>query len=829
MQRKNCLLLLLLLTQVTCQIHAQQSVRSVGHDFWISLGGDQGFYYLTDVRLKVTAIEDAAIEVHYTTNGSVVNYNMLAGDLKTISLNQIPASPVQAEVIENKSVHIISSGAISMYLLSPNGSTDDATLILPADQPNYGTIFYPISYKVQPLSVSPVDFTIVSSCDSTVLEITPSQLSAGNHPAGVPYNIVLNEGDTYECGTSWASVNYEKDITGWKVEVLSGACCNPINIYEVALPWYIYPDTTTLGFACCADNWVEVIYPQQSWDTAYYFVPFKYPPYDIIRILSATNANNIYFDGVLTGTINSGGFLEGSVDTAVKITADAPVEIMQMMVSQYADPSGMYQGDPALLTVSSFKDHIQKTKFSTSYPFGGNPFNHIVNVIIHSSDTDLILLNGTPITENFHRFNTDQNMAYSRVDLDTGVTYLLECNCDFLASLYGEYTFGSYATQLPAFHLQNPEPPLVHETDTLCGVPAVLYALQGTSYLWNDGTTDSTFIALDTGMYYVYVLLNDCEDTFQFFYVSEALIDSAALPLDTLFSCGEPLTITAPSGGQSYLWSNGDTTQSTDVDSAGIFAVVTQFSLCEKHYDWYVVVPFIDTASTFSSDTFYYCKSAFQLNAPLGLSYQWSTGDTTATITVNGTGEYIVIVNSAYCIYDTVQFVVSAFPLLVQPFTLGSDTVFCYGDEVILTGPSINTEWSTGETGLEIIVKEDGEYIASITDSCTGEIFSDTIGASRKVCFCDPLFPDAFTPNNDGINDDFHSLHALDCNYSDYLFRVFNRWGQLLFETNDPNGSWNGTLSGAPQPMSVYAYLCRYELADSPSPILLKGNVTLIR
>src|SRR5207248_3053621 len=110
------------------------------------------------------------------------------------------------------------------------------------------------------------------------------------------------------------------------------------------------------------------------------------------------------------------------------------------------------------------------------------------------------------------------------------------------------------------------------------------------------------------------------------------------------------------------------------------------------------------------------------------------------------------------------EFVVSPFPPLAEMFTLGSDTIFCYGDQVILSGPSVNTLWSTGETGLEITVKEDGEYVAPITDSCSGEIFSDTIGVSRKVCTCDPIFPNAFTPNNDGINDDFHSIHALDCN-----------------------------------------------------------------
>src|SRR5690349_14300316 len=119
------LLLLLLINQFTQQAEAQQQVRSTGHEFWISSGGDQGYYYLTDMRLKITAIENTNIEIHYTFSGAVVNISMLAGELKSVLLNQIPASPTQAEVIENRSVHIISSGIISMYLLSPNGSNDD--------------------------------------------------------------------------------------------------------------------------------------------------------------------------------------------------------------------------------------------------------------------------------------------------------------------------------------------------------------------------------------------------------------------------------------------------------------------------------------------------------------------------------------------------------------------------------------------------------------------------------------------------------------------------------------------------------------------------------
>ncbi len=88
------------------------------------------------------------------------------------------------------------------------------------------------------------------------------------------------------------------------------------------------------------------------------------------------------------------------------------------------------------------------------------------------------------------------------------------------------------------------------------------------------------------------------------------------------------------------------------------------------------------------------------------------------------------------------------------------------------------------------------------------------------------LFPNAFSPNGDGINDSFGGLPNVPL--QEYVLRVFDRWGQLVFESLDPNHKWDGSKQGEVLPLGVYVYFARAtavggELLDS------KGNVSLLR
>ena len=62
-----------------------------------------------------------------------------------------------------------------------------------------------------------------------------------------------------------------------------------------------------------------------------------------------------------------------------------------------------------------------------------------------------------------------------------------------------------------------------------------------------------------------------------------------------------------------------------------------------------------------------------------------------------------------------------------------------------------------------------------------------------------------------------------------YLMRIYNRFGQLVYETTDQLKGWDGALNGQPQPMGTYVWTVQYTEKDSGRQINLKGTVTLVR
>ncbi len=88
------------------------------------------------------------------------------------------------------------------------------------------------------------------------------------------------------------------------------------------------------------------------------------------------------------------------------------------------------------------------------------------------------------------------------------------------------------------------------------------------------------------------------------------------------------------------------------------------------------------------------------------------------------------------------------------------------------------------------------------------------------------LIPNAFTPNFDGKNDVFKIVNISDQKVID--FKVFNRWGTVMFRTTDGNEGWDGTYKGQAQPFGVYGYVIRIAYSDG-YVATYKGTVTLIR
>ncbi len=208
------------------------------------------------------------------------------------------------------------------------------------------------------------------------------------------------------------------------------------------------------------------------------------------------------------------------------------------------------------------------------------------------------------------------------------------------------------------------------------------------------------------------------------------------------------------------------------------------------------------------------------------IDYRWQDGSTGQDIEITDTGLYSVRVTDALgCIYaDTVRVdKVKTGPVYFLP----SDTSVCSGVVFHLkTNQSFESySWSTGATTDAVDVKNPGIYSLQVTDrfGCVGR---DTIKVEMKTCVQGLFFSNAFTPNRDGLNDVFKP--GMFIAPVQYHLIIFNRWGQLIFESRDPGAGWDGRFRNVDQEPGSYIWFCTYQFVGEASHNA-SGTVVLLR
>ena len=109
----------------------------------------------------------------------------------------------------------------------------------------------------------------------------------------------------------------------------------------------------------------------------------------------------------------------------------------------------------------------------------------------------------------------------------------------------------------------------------------------------------------------------------------------------------------------------------------------------------------------------------------------------------------------------------------------------------------------------------------------SNECGSETDSIVVDVCESEFLIPNAFSPNNDGLNDILELIKIGDPSLID--FSIFNRWGQKIFETHDDAQGWDGTYKNKEQGIGVYVFILKYFDEETGSEHFLAGNITLLR
>ena len=376
------------------------------------------------------------------------------------------------------------------------------------------------------------------------------------------------------------------------------------------------------------------------------------------------------------------------------------------------------------------------------------------------------------------------------------------------------------------------------------------------NYNWSNAETTQDLNSIAAGTYFVTVTdANGCTDTLSAI-VEPAISVSVSITADDTISCNGAndgqLTAVVLSGGTgpfTFLWSNTDTTQTILNLSAGTYTVTVTNSIgCTYEATYQLINPpmpnFTGGGTTVACET----DATLTATLPAGYTGTWTLINGTGNIAdpslpvtaVTGLGNTInvfvwTITNGTCTFTDTATLIVTDLNV-----DAGNDQSTCDSVNIQLSGSmsSGSGTWSSPDNGITFSDETNPDATTSgltvgtntiiwtVTDgNCTA---IDTVIITVKPpeeCNEDTLqMPTGFSPNGDGPNDYF-VIHGL-IHYPDNQFKVFNRWGNLVYEKKNYNNEWDGTNnSGDKLPDGTYFVI--FESTNLTTP--LSGYVDMRR
>jgi gliding motility-associated-like protein len=297
------------------------------------------------------------------------------------------------------------------------------------------------------------------------------------------------------------------------------------------------------------------------------------------------------------------------------------------------------------------------------------------------------------------------------------------------------------------------------------------------------------------------------------------------LGADAAICQNDTLTLNATvNNATGYMWNSGATTATLKAYQAGIYWCEVSKQGCVFRDSLTITAVKPLPVVSLGNDVAVCEGNTVTLDATyLNSTYLWQDGSTNPIYSVTQQGIYSVQVNLNGCKRsDTISINYNLKPR----FTLGPDQAICQGN-IITLNPVLNTawqlSWQDGTSGSSYTVTQPGSYTLSATNNCGSTL--DDVVVSPGICKV--FVPNAFTPNNDGKNDQFKVLGTEDV--TQFILKIFNRWGETVFETNDKSKGWDGYLNGRFSPIGVFIYILNYKDNNSTELKMLKGTLTLIR
>lgn len=424
---------------LTLSVAHAQNLSTEGTDFWFGFMDnwlqDPDNPIILELYISADDTTSGVVEIPRKLDFVPIEFQVNPGITTRIELPANIAETNSINLVDLTGIHLYTTRDVTVYAMNKRQYSADVAVILPTL--SLGNEYIVMSHWEEGNQNngdnSDSEFLIVATNDNTTVQITPTVTTEGGFQANVPFDINLNQGETYQ-------VQARADLTGTTVIGLdngSGSCSN--------FALFAGNQYTKVG-SCDAfyghDHLYEQMYPVKTWGTDYTIVEFEGRiGGDVVKIMAAEDNTKVTVTGE-THIINRSEHLFLTLTGINSIHADKPVAVGHFSRSMGCDDT---LGDPFFILISPDQQLLRSITFNA--PTIATVTDYALTVVVPTYDVPNVLFDGYSISSRFHSVPDNPAMSYARV-VTTAGNHSLFSEVGFIAYVYGygwNESFG-YAT-----------------------------------------------------------------------------------------------------------------------------------------------------------------------------------------------------------------------------------------------------------------------------------------------------------------------------------------------------------------------------------------------
>lgn len=773
-------------------------------EFWFVVPEVAAEHGDSPIQFGVSSTGDAAsvrISLPADPSFSPIEVQLAPNEARIVGVSQFKETLENkpANVILNKGVFIESDVPITAFYHSASRNNQDIYAL--KGRQALGLEFMIPSQRHFPNISGEAAFDIVATEDQTVLTITPSRAIVG-HNAGESFQVTLNRGESFSC----------RAISDQPAGHLDGSIISANKPVAVTNSDDSIINRLTTGWDLVGDQ----IVPINLLGNEYIAVRGEGATERVYILATEDNTVVELNGGVPRFNLNKGeSAFHEITQRAAYIKSDKPVYVWHL--------SG-FNNEPGGAILPPLGCTGQQ-EINFSFPFQED---FAMLLLTEKGNEDAFELNGdrNKIRSNsFFNVQGSEDFVAARIDFSL---FDLQAGNNRLINGKGLFHLGVIIFTGPGCaygYFSNYNSLVLGESRNFCeGDSLTLDAGLGKdNYLWSTGSTEPSIQVDSSGIYWVRTQFAGCElsDT----VAVEEIILPLELGPDSTLCDQDSITLNVSQLGASYLWDNGETGPIRTINEPGQYFINLSRNGCEEN-DSINIAYTLSPELSLGPDTLLCLGESISFDVEINEgNYQWQDGSPLPFYSVSEAGTYWVEREFRNCFRrDTVEVGIRQLN-----FAARVDTLLCDRDTLSIneTAEGVSYLWEDGNTSPERTFAQKGIYRVNLSNRC--EATQKTWIVDFEDCSCELFVPNVFTPNGDGLHDQFTPSSR--CQLAFYNLQIFDRWGRQIFLSAALEDRWEGKWANRPAQEGVYYWVVQYENGDIPnaSRQVKKGTVTLLR